>query len=567
MTIAPTESKLAKAMEASATSAKEGRLIVRNLGFNVTKEQLQERFSDFGEIVDVHMPPSKRTSPVLPSGRPMKIPPHAGYAFIEFDTREQAQAAITAVNEVKISGRRVAVDFAYDTRIYKAALTKEAKSTGSTAQKTPETPVVDKEETAEEPVVSVPTPTKRKAVDTEPTPAAATKKTKSETPVSDENSRKLFLLNLPYDSTKSDIIHGLCEFGKISESDIHLILMVKDKEDKFSGKAFVIFKSQSVAQKILDLEKSSFPESFGDLYKSKDEKSIITPRSTAAPLEGSGCIVNGRRIAILKSLSKEEVQREKEKKEEENKPKSAKVINRNHLDLINTGWINETHAEWNELSAQEQRLRTAANDERKIKLGNPNYVINPKRLTIRNIPKQFENGDLKVAILKAMGLKGSKKAKQAGLIKAAIVKDKILTPKDPEAALEKKPKTWSLDMPESEDDDEDKNIAMKTKKKSRGFAFADFKSTESALTCLKAMNNIMGAFGESIPRRPVVEFAFDDIRKLQIQEMRQAHTTQKTPLGNKPRRTISKDKPKKLSRGQKQRLKRREAKLVDTPAE
>jgi hypothetical protein len=81
------------------------------------------------------------------------------------------------------------------------------------------------------------------------------------------------------------------------------------------------------------------------------------------------------------------------------------------------------------------------------------------------------------------------------------------------------------------------------------------------------MNNVMGAFGESIPRRPVVEFAFDDIRKLQIQEMRQAHTTQKTPLGNKPRRTISKDKPKKLSRGQKQRLKRREAKLVDTPAE
>ena len=93
-------------------------MIVRNVGFNVTKEQLQERFQDYGEIIEVSLPASKRTTPFAADGRRMKVPPHAGYAFVEFDTREQGQAAITAVNGNRLGGRPVAVDFAYDSRLY-----------------------------------------------------------------------------------------------------------------------------------------------------------------------------------------------------------------------------------------------------------------------------------------------------------------------------------------------------------------------------------------------------------------------------------------------------------------
>jgi nucleolar protein 4 len=466
----------------------------------------------------------------------MRIPPHAGYAFVEFDTREQAQEAITAINETRIGGRRVAVDFAYDIRLYKAASKNAGKQTSST--KTSEEEMEDDEKSEDDIPIATPLGKKRELVLDE---NSGTKKQKIP-----EDSRKLFLVNVPYDSDKASIKTGICEFASISNDDIESVLLVKDGE-KFSGKAFIIFRSVEVAEKVLNLERSSLPQMFGDMYKNKDG------RLATAPIEGVGCLVNGRRIAIMKSLTREEVEKEKLRKEEENKPKSSKVVNRQHIDLINAGWINEQHESWSSLSAAEQKIRTASNEERKFKLGNANYIINPKRLTIKNVPKHFENGDLMKAIISALGMTGSKKIKRAGIRKVAIVKDKIQvvgksTVEQPD---------WNMDMPS---DDETKSPStgakMAIKKKSRGFAFVDFTNTESALSCLKAMNNIVGGFGSGIAKRPIVEFSFDDVRKLQIQKNRSLAVKKDTPpLRNENPKSI-----KRLGRGQKQRLKRKLAK-------
>lgn len=565
---------LEEAIEKSAKSAREGRLIVRNVGFNVNAEQLRERFEDFGELVEVVLPQSKRTTPFASDGRRMRIPPHAGYAFVEFDTREQAEQAITAVNGNRIGGRQVAVDFSYDSRIYKAI--KEREPATPVASAGPKIPTVkkptDEEIFTEDPVVAV-TPSSReepkkqkvseplsehpKGVKTLPiaeNPKKDKKAKQQQAPTSEQktnpDSRKLFLLNVPFEADRKDIQEGLCTFANLESRDIESVLFVKDKEtEKPSGKCFVVFKSEEVATKVIDLETSSRPQLFGDLYKNKDG------RPSVAPLEGAGCIIQGRRISIAKPLSKKELEERKVKFEEENQPKNPKVVNRKNIDYINAGWINETHDElWADLPPRDQKMRAACNEEKKIKLKNPNYVINTKRLMIRNIPKPMENGDLQTAIVRAMGITGPKKVKQAGIIKVAIVKDKVIV-----AAGDRPPRDSDFDMTAPDSDDETKKSSskmdMKERKKSRGFAFVDFVDLERAMKCLETMNNVPGAFGtEYAHRRPIVEFSFDDVRKLQIQKSRAIKTEQ----SGKPAEVLKRKRdPTKLTRGQRQRAKRR----------
>ena len=53
--------------------------------------------------------------------------------------------------------------------------------------------------------------------------------------------------------------------------------------------------------------------------------------------------------------------------------------------------------------------------------------------------------------------------------------------------------------------------------KSRGCAFVEFDSHESALVCLRQMNNNPSLFGGK-PARPIVEFAVENVRALHIQQ-------------------------------------------------
>jgi RNA recognition motif-containing protein len=536
--------KIEEAIEKSAKSAREGRLIVRNVGFNVNVDQLRERFQDYGEIVDVVLPPSKRISPTTADGKRMRIPPHAGYGFVEFYTREEAQQAITAVNGSRIGGRPVAVDFSYDIRIYQQIKSKESAK-----------PAIKEETVAPVPEEPVPEPKRQKKV-VEPVVEVKIEQKEVEKEKEDSEKRKLFMINVPFDATRADVETGLCEFGGIESSDIESVLFVKDKEtSKPTGRCFVVFKASEISEKIHYLEESSKPQLFGDLYKNQAGKPAV------APLEGAGCVILGRRVSIMKPLSKKEIEERKRAKEEEEQPKNPKVVNRKNIDYINAGWINETHEEiWASIPPRDQKLRNASNEEKKFKIKNPNYVINTNRLMVRNVPKKMENGDLLTAALKAMKITGPKKVKQAGIIKVAIVKDKVMV-----AVGDRKPKEeeeFDMNAPESDDEDgktpttnQDTKLEMKEKKKSRGFAFIDFTNSDSALKCLEAMNNVPGAFGEAFGnRRPIVEFSFDDVRKLQIQKQRELKKSRVTDT-IKPQ--VKKVIDKKLSRGQRQRAQRR----------
>jgi len=74
------------------------KLYVGNLNYDTTKEKLEEVFSKAGKVVDANVITDKYT------GR------SKGFAFVEMATEEEAQKAVSEVNDAEIDGRNVKVD-------------------------------------------------------------------------------------------------------------------------------------------------------------------------------------------------------------------------------------------------------------------------------------------------------------------------------------------------------------------------------------------------------------------------------------------------------------------------
>ncbi len=74
------------------------KLYVGNLPYSITAEELRKTFSQFGTVTDVHLPTDRETN------RPR------GFAFVEFATNEEGEAAIKGMDGKPIGGRPVKVN-------------------------------------------------------------------------------------------------------------------------------------------------------------------------------------------------------------------------------------------------------------------------------------------------------------------------------------------------------------------------------------------------------------------------------------------------------------------------
>lgn len=76
------------------------KVFVGNLEFSTTKDQLEELFAQCGSIVDVFLPSDRAT------GRPR------GFAFVEYSSEEEAEAAIKQFDGYELGGRNLRVNAA-----------------------------------------------------------------------------------------------------------------------------------------------------------------------------------------------------------------------------------------------------------------------------------------------------------------------------------------------------------------------------------------------------------------------------------------------------------------------
>jgi RNA recognition motif-containing protein len=80
------------------------KLYVGNLSFTMTDQDLQEAFSEFGEIVSATVVKDRS------SGR------SRGFGFVEFSNEESAQSAKDAMDGKEVKGRKLKVDEAKEQR-------------------------------------------------------------------------------------------------------------------------------------------------------------------------------------------------------------------------------------------------------------------------------------------------------------------------------------------------------------------------------------------------------------------------------------------------------------------
>ena len=73
------------------------KLYVANLSYTITEDALRSTFEQFGAITDIFIATDRETA------RPR------GFAFVTFETAEQAQAAIAKMNGVEVDGRALTV--------------------------------------------------------------------------------------------------------------------------------------------------------------------------------------------------------------------------------------------------------------------------------------------------------------------------------------------------------------------------------------------------------------------------------------------------------------------------
>lgn len=82
-----------------ARRLQKAKLIVRNLAFKATEEDLRKKFSKFGNVLSITIPKKDEN----------KV---RGFAFVQFEKVPEAAKAVKALNASEILGRPVAVDFA-----------------------------------------------------------------------------------------------------------------------------------------------------------------------------------------------------------------------------------------------------------------------------------------------------------------------------------------------------------------------------------------------------------------------------------------------------------------------
>ena len=73
-------------------------IYVGNLSYEVTQEDLNEVFADYGSVKRVHLPTDRET------GRPR------GFGFVEMSTEEEEAAAIEALDGAEWMGREIKVN-------------------------------------------------------------------------------------------------------------------------------------------------------------------------------------------------------------------------------------------------------------------------------------------------------------------------------------------------------------------------------------------------------------------------------------------------------------------------
>lgn len=488
--------------------SKQARLVVRNLSFMCTEDDLKEAFQKFGTVVETNIP-------LKPDGK------KRGFAFVQFKNMSGATKALQALNLKEIKGRQVAVDWAVPKDKYVSA--QQSSSSGNKFPEEAKTESDSEDEEAEEKKQE--TPVKKKEMlktsaqqiedfqssdedgteedaddatedddddeddddnegdeeeikeedddidsddyeseDEEEKKSPAEKKaSKKPLPSDVKEGRTVFIRNLSFDTDEEGLEEVLLQYGELNY--VKIVLHPDTQHSK--GLAFAQFKTKEAADSCI--------------AAAQDET------------ENAGIRVDGRKLMIVAAVSKEDALKLKVNK------KKVETGSRN-LYLAREGLIRAGTKAAEGVSEADMAKRVRFEEIKRAKLRDINVFVSKNRLCVHNLPKSVDDKKLKALCLQ--GLKGTKGVR--------ITECRVMYDRKPEKG--------------------------RVSGQSLGYGFVQFQDHEQALDTLRYLNNNPNIFGPH--KRPIVEFSLEDSRKLKLKELRKQRN--KDFIQNRPVKGVKK---------------------------
>ncbi|XP_037714973.1 RNA-binding protein 28 [Drosophila subpulchrella] len=446
---------------------KRARLIVRNISYKSTEDSMREHFGQWGTLEDVH---------ILKRGDGKLV----GCAFVQYETINQATKAILHSNGKELLGRKIFVDWALGKDEYASKHPKEEPD-----EKKPKVEVkeedgdVDAKEVKEE---SDEEAGEDEADSGEDSDAESHEDEKEEgesesedededddedqkedkdelkSKLNIENVKKektisndvqqgctVFIKNVPFDAEDADLRKVCRKFGLVN----YAIINRQAVSGHSKGTAFVKFKAKESADLCLQA---------GTEFKLMDE--VLDPHP---------------------ALSREEM---KSKQTQENKKDDSK--DSRNLYLAREGLIMAGAKASDGVSASDMAKRHELEQVKTQVLKNLNRFVSRNRLSIHNLPLNYDNEKLKQMAQTYTGFRPHE---------CRVMREHKVTPEHPDG-------------------------------KSKGFGFLSFDTHQRALTALRKLNNNPNIFGTQ--SRPIVAFSIEDRAVHKIKEKR----TERSKLNN-----------------------------------
>ncbi|XP_044050720.1 RNA-binding protein 28 [Siniperca chuatsi] len=479
------------------------RLIIRNLSFKCSEDDLKQVCVKFGTVLEAKIP-------LKPDGK------MRGFAFVLFKNVSEAARALNALNLKEIKGRQVAVDWAVPKDKYIATQPSSSAGKKKTEEATAKESDAESDTEDEEEEKTQAAPEKKKVTlkpavqqveesqsededdseeqdseeeeeddedekdddvsqeeeeddddkssldsngdqdesedekedeDNEEDEQAQKKKTSKKLLLSDvKEGRTIFIRNLSFDTEEEGLEEILLKYGELN----YIKIVLHPDTEHSKGCAFAQFKTKEAADRCI--------------AAAQDEA------------ENGGIRVDGRKLFIVAAVSREDATKLKVNK--------VKVeTGTRNLYLAREGLIRAGTKAAEGVPEADMIKRTRFEEIKRAKLRDIKVFVSKTRLCVHNLPKSVDNKKLKALCLQAV--KGSKGVR--------ITECRVMYDKKPE-----------------------KGQVMG---QSLGYGFVQFQGHEHALTTLRYLNNNPDIFGSH--KRPIVEFSLEDSRKLKIKELRQ----------------------------------------------
>ncbi|XP_011202096.2 RNA-binding protein 28 [Bactrocera dorsalis] len=433
---------------------KKARIIARNISYKVKEDALLKHFSQWGNVEELNL--LKRSDGKL-----------VGCAFVQYSRVNQASKAILKGNNMKFLGRPLYIDWALGKDEYTNK--KNGQNSGEPDEKKPKIELKeenekesrdssnDESENAEDELVddvqeSHEDDDHRTADDN--TDSDDKSKSKLKIKQVDKEKHKsndvqngctIFVKNVNFDAVDTDVRKVFRKFGPL----YYAIINREPISGHSKGTAFVKFKNKESADLCL--------QSGGELY------------------------LMDQLLEIYPALSKNEIQNQEKFKSNKEVAKDSR-----NLYLAREGLIMANSKSAEGVSASDMTKRHKLEQIKTQVLKNLNRFVSRNRLSIHNLPLNFDNEKLKKMAMTYTGYRPHE---------CRVMRENKITPEHP-------------------------------KGKSKGFGFMSFSTHQEALAALRKLNNNPSIFGTQ--HRPIVAFSIEDRTVEKIKEKRK----EKSKLNN-----------------------------------